>query len=158
VPCSARTHLEQVAPAEEELAEPADGERRALLDRYVSAFENADVAELLQLLRADVVLEMPPLVTWFAGREAVRRFFSAHVLTRPEAFRMVPTAANGQPAHAAYMRGLDGAYHAHAIHVLALGPDGIARIVVFIDHHVFDRFGLAPTLGTARLATLGTPT
>jgi RNA polymerase sigma-70 factor, ECF subfamily len=154
----ARAHLEQVAPAEEELAEPADGQRRALLDRYAAAFENADVVELLQLLRADVVLEMPPLLTWFAGREAVRRFIGAQVLSGPGAFRMVPAGANGQPALAAYRWGSDGGYHAHAIHVLTLGPGGITRIVVFLDHHLFAHFGLAPTLAATPVAALGTGT
>ncbi|BCB74867.1 sigma-70 family RNA polymerase sigma factor [Phytohabitans flavus] len=154
----ARAHLEQVAPDEDELAEPADGERRVLLDRYVAAFEKADVAELLQLLRADVVLEMPPLLSWFAGRDAVRRFFGAHVLTRPDALRMVHTRANGQPAVAAYVRGPDDAYQMHAIHVLTLRPGGIARIVVFLDDHLFARFGLAPALHAAPLAALGSRT
>lgn len=154
----ARAHLEQVAPAEEELAEPADGERRALLDRYVAAFENGDVSALLRLMRADVVLEMPPLLTWFAGREAVSRFLGAQVPMTPGTFRMVPTGANGQPAFAAYMRRPDGGYEAHAIQVLTLGPGGIARMVVFLDHHLFARFGLPPTLGARPLATIGSRT
>jgi RNA polymerase sigma-70 factor (ECF subfamily) len=154
----ARAQLAHVAPAEDELAEPADRQRRSLLDRYVAAFENADVDELLRLLRADVVLEMPPLLSWYAGRAAVRRFFSAHVLTGSAAFRVVPTGANGQPAFAAYLRGRDGIYRAHAIHVLTLGRGGIARIVVFLDHHLFAGFGLMPTLDGAPLSASGSRT
>jgi alpha/beta hydrolase fold len=42
---------------------------RALIDRYISAFENADAAALERLLRADATLEATPFSTWFAGRK-----------------------------------------------------------------------------------------
>ena len=75
----ARAQLAEALPAEDELAEPAEHDRRALLDRFAAAFENADVNGLAQLLREDVTLEMPPLLTWFAGRADVARFFLAEV-------------------------------------------------------------------------------
>ena len=61
---------------------------------------------------------------WFAGREAVTRFFESRVLAAPGRFRMVPTMANGQPAFAAYRRGRDGAYEAHALQVLTSPQPG----------------------------------
>ena len=64
----ARAQLAQALPAEEELAEPAEPDRRALLDRFAAAIESADVSGLAELLREDVALEMPPLLTWFTGR------------------------------------------------------------------------------------------
>ena len=69
----ARAHLAEVAPAEESVTEPGDAERRALLDRYCAAFENADMAALTELLQADVKLEMPPMPVWFNGRDTVVR-------------------------------------------------------------------------------------
>src|SRR6266705_1376246 len=114
----ARAQLAQALPAEDELAEPAEPDRRALLDRFAAALENADASALAELLREDVALEMPPMPAWFAGRAAVMRFFEAHVLAAPGLFRMVPTTANGQPAFAAYRRGRDGDYEAHAVQVL----------------------------------------
>ena len=66
----ARAQLAQAMPAEDELAEPADPDRRALLERFAAAVENADGSALAQLLRADVALEMPPVLTWFTGRES----------------------------------------------------------------------------------------
>ena len=143
----ARAQLAQVAPAEDELTEPAEPDRRVLLERYVAAFETADGTALQQLLREDVELEMPPFVTWFAGRRAVVRFFASQVLTGPGRLRMVPTTANGQLAAAAYRRGRDGVYHAHAVHLLSLTPTGIARIVVFLDPALFAGFGLPPSVG-----------
>src|SRR5579864_471527 len=76
----ARAQLERAAPAENDLREPADPEIRALLDRYTAAFENADVTALTELLHHDAVLEMPPLPTWFAGRDVVLAFLGARVL------------------------------------------------------------------------------
>lgn len=148
----ARAQLAQVAPVEDEIGEPAEPARRALLDRYVAAFETADGSALEQLLREDVELEMPPFVTWFAGRQAVMRFFSSQVLTGPGQFRMVPTTANGQLAAAAYARGRDDVYHPHAVHVLSLTSTGIARIVVFLDPGLFATFGLPPSYGRGLVA------
>src|SRR6516225_7718154 len=92
----ARAQLAQVQPAEDELAEPADPAQRALLDRFAAAFENADASALADLLREDVALEMPPLLTWFAGRPIVAGFMASRVFPTFGGFRMVPVMANGQ--------------------------------------------------------------
>ncbi|MGR6914243.1 sigma-70 family RNA polymerase sigma factor [[Actinomadura] parvosata] len=143
----ARAQLGQVAPAEDDLPEATGEHQRELLERYVAAFEHADVAALMELLTADAVLEMPPTPTWFAGREHVGRFFRTRVLTRPGRFRMVATAANGQPAAGLYQRGPGGAHHAHAVMVLSVSGAGIDRIVAFRDEGLFERFGLPRALG-----------
>jgi RNA polymerase sigma-70 factor (ECF subfamily) len=147
----ARARLEQVAPAAEELREPADPDDRVLLGRYAAAFENADITTLMKLLRDDAVVEMPPVPTWFAGREMVATFFESQVLGQPGDFRMFPTAANGQPALAAYQRGRDGAHHAHAIQVFTITGSGVARIVSFNDPGLFTIFGLPQVLPAAAL-------
>ncbi len=151
----ARAQLAHALPAEDEVTEPAEPDRRALLDRFAVAFENADASALAELLREDVALEMPPMPTWFAGREAVMRFFGTHVLTAPGLFRMVPTMANGQPAFAAYRRGPDGAYEAHAVQVLTVTPTGVARLVSFLDPALFRAFGLPQRYGAAEAAPAG---
>ena len=79
----ARAHLADVAPSEEDVAEPDDADRRELLDRYCAAFENADLAALTELLQADVRLEMPPLPIWFTGRDAVMRFLAQRAFAGP---------------------------------------------------------------------------
>jgi len=138
----ARDQLAQAQPAEDKLAEPADPAQRALLDRFAAAFETADASALAELLREDVVLEMPPLLTWFAGRPIVAGFMASRVFPTFGGFRMVPVMANGQPAFAAYTRGDDGSYHAHEVLLPTVSKTGIARIVVFLNADLFRMFGL----------------
>jgi RNA polymerase sigma-70 factor (ECF subfamily) len=137
----ARTHLAQAAPAEDDLTEPGPGEhtRRALLDGYVDAFTRADPGALIDLLRADVELEMPPNPTWFTGRQAVLGFLTNRVL-RHDFFRLVPTSANGQPAAVTYERAADGRYVPHGIQVLTLIGNRIARITAFNDPSLVPAF------------------
>jgi len=138
----ARARLAEVAPAETDVGPPSGPSVRELIDRYLTAFERADVAELARLLREDAVLEMPPVPAWFSGRDNVIGFFAGTVLTEPGLHKMVRTAANGQPAVAAYRRGADGRFEAHAIQVLTLAAGQIIRIDVFLDPALFRRFGL----------------
>jgi RNA polymerase sigma-70 factor (ECF subfamily) len=142
----ARASLQHAAPVPDEMREPADADQRALLDQYAAALENADLTALMRLLRADAVVEMPPVPTWFDGHEAISRFLAAHVLREPGGLRTVPAAANGQPALAAYLRGSDGVYRAHAVQVLTCTGTGIARIVSFIDPRLFATFDLPQEL------------
>jgi RNA polymerase sigma-70 factor (ECF subfamily) len=138
----ARSQLVQAMPVEDELAEPDDVERRAVLERFAAAIESANAGAMAELLRADVVLEMPPYLTWFAGRDAVLGFVASQLLTAPGDLRLVPVTANGQAAFAVYQRDERGAYHAHAVQVLTLTATGIARIVAFSDPDRLTSFGL----------------
>jgi RNA polymerase sigma-70 factor, ECF subfamily len=138
----ARGQIAGLAPAEDDILEPDDPKVRDLLARYVAAFETADVAALTDLLRADAVLEMPPMAVWFTGRDQVCRFLRRRVLVRPGDFAMTAAAANGQPSLAAYELGDDGDYHAHAIQVLDVRDGRISRIVSFNDGDLFPAFGL----------------
>ena len=115
----ARAQIARALPAEDQVAEPAEPDRRALLDRFAAAFENGDASALAELLREDAIMEMPPMATWFAGRETVMRYVTSNLFTGAPRVAMMPAAANGQPAFAAYQRDDDGAYRAHAILVLA---------------------------------------
>jgi len=151
----ARAQLARALPAEDELAEPAEPDRRALVERFAAAVENADASALAQLLAEDVALEMPPLLTWFTGRQAVVRFVASNFLTGPGRERLVPVMANGQPAFAVYQREPSGTYHAHAVQVLTVTATGIARIVAFTEPGLFASFGLPREYGSA--AAVPTP-
>jgi RNA polymerase sigma-70 factor (ECF subfamily) len=140
----ARARLEQVAPTIEQLTEPNEPEARALLDQYMNAFEQADPAALEQALRKDAILEMTPSRTWYAGKRICMGYLEPF-LGSADRWRMLATRANGQPAAAAYHRTEDGQYTAFAIVVLATTTDGIARITLFGDTDLFERFDLPPT-------------
>jgi RNA polymerase sigma-70 factor (ECF subfamily) len=141
----ARAQLSLVAPAEDGLTEPTDPDQRALLDRYAAAFENADIAALTGLLTDDAIWEMPPIPTWYAGRETVGRFLATRIGTAGD-YRMVPVSVNGQPAFGSYARDHDGGYRPHALQVLSVTGRGVARIVAFLDADLFAPCGLPPAL------------
>ena len=141
----ARTQLSQVVPHEDEIAEPADPDRRALLDRYAAAFENADLAALTEMLTEDAVWEMPPIPDWFSGRETVVRFLATKILA-PGHYRMVPTSVNDQPAFGSYGRDGDGVYRPSALQVLTVTGAGVAKVVAFLDAELFELCGLPRAL------------
>jgi ketosteroid isomerase-like protein len=121
-----------------------------VLDRFAAAFEGGDMAALAALLRADVALEMPPLATWFSGRETVLRYLASNLCTAPGRTRLVPAEASGQPAFAAYLRDDDGVYRAHSMIVLTLTGTLITRIVIFLEPALFRLFGLARELAPGK--------
>jgi RNA polymerase sigma-70 factor (ECF subfamily) len=145
----ARARLEQVAPDQDQIHEPADPADRDLLDRFATAFQNADVPAVIQLLRDDAVFEMPPEPTWFTGRELIGRFLQTRVLSEPGRFQMIRTAANGQPAFAAYLRDHDGVYRAHSICVLTVAASRVARVTSFNDPGLFPAFALPQAAAAA---------
>ncbi len=140
----ARARLDGVV--EEQVDEPAEPDRRAMVDRYVAAFEAADITALTRLLTQDAILEMPPMLNWYAGREAYAAFIARVWATRGTDWRMLPISANGQPGVAAYVRGDDGGYQRHTLQVFTVTRSGIRGNVVFADPAVFATFGLADRL------------
>lgn len=141
----ARARLDEVAPDEDLVEEPEGAADREVLDRYVAAFENADLDSLIDLLQDGVELEMPPYAQWYSGRTDVLRFLRARVHEKG-ALRMLRTRANGQPAVAMYVRGADGVFRGHSVQVLTVRKDSLARITAFLDPRALDRFGLPKEL------------
>jgi RNA polymerase sigma-70 factor (ECF subfamily) len=140
----ARARIQQVAPRAEELDEPTEAKALALLDQYITAFEQADLALLERALRIDAALEMTSSGTWFAGNRNCLRFIR-RFLGSPGVYRMLPTSANGQPAAAAYRRNESGLHEAFALVVLTTTATGIARITLFSDRRLFPAFGFPTT-------------
>jgi len=140
----ARSHL----PADtDSLVQPAEQRQRELLDRYVAAFQNADVDELVAVLTEDARYEMPPFITWFEGNAAIGAFLGPHMRGFGKS-PVIRTTANGQPAVALYPATADGQHRLHALHVLTLAPNGIGRIVAFMDTGMLRRFDLPEQLPT----------
>lgn len=116
----------------------------SLLDRYVRAWDEADVQGLVALLRDDAIMTMPPTPSWYAGRDAIGAFFAT--LFEGEfagKLRVVPTRANRQPALAVYLRDSStGVHRPFAIKVLTLRGREIQAITGFADPSLFPLFGL----------------
>jgi RNA polymerase sigma-70 factor, ECF subfamily len=118
---------------------PTEAEERILMQRFVEAWERADIAGLVELLREDAVMAMPPDPVWCAGPAAIGEFFATVPgegdLSR---VKLVPTRANLRPALAAYFDG-----QAFGIMVFEIEDGRIAEIAGFADAaRVYDRFGL----------------
>jgi RNA polymerase sigma-70 factor (ECF subfamily) len=142
----ARAQMDAASPGEDQVREPTEPERRQQLERYLHAFEHSDIEGLARILREDVRLEMPPYFTWYRGRAAVGRFLAGRVAVEGRRVRMLPLAANGQPGYASYLRGAEGTWSAHSIHVLEPAAGGLGRICVFLDPTLFKLFGLGARL------------
>src|SRR5215467_3862418 len=128
---------------------PPNRAQQQLLGRYLQAWEGRDLDSFVSLLKEDATYTMPPLPQWYAGREAIGTFFG-WALKPYGGFRLVPTAANRQPAFAAYSRtGAEAPWAAHSIHVLSLEQDMISALTLFpkpMGPQLFPAFGLPLTL------------
>jgi RNA polymerase sigma-70 factor (ECF subfamily) len=142
----ARARLAGLSLTDEAVAEPTDPGARRVLDRYLAAFEQSDAAAIERLLADDAVLEMTGTTTWFSGKATCLPFITGQALGRPGDWRMLPLAANGQLAAAAYHRADDGAYHPFAVVVLATTSTHLTRISLFGDPALFPYFDLPARL------------
>jgi RNA polymerase sigma-70 factor, ECF subfamily len=110
----------------------ADEHQRSLLERYVRAWESADLERFVALLKEDAVYSMPPWTEWYRGRGSIGDFFGA-VWPGYRGFRLLPVGANLQPAFALYSLGAEGRWNAHSIQLLTLNRDGIAALTMFMQ-------------------------
>jgi RNA polymerase sigma-70 factor, ECF subfamily len=138
----ARARVREVEVRHDLLGEPSATEQRAWVDRYMRAFERSDIEGLKQLLTEDVVMEMPPMLNWFAGPANYAAFMEWVFDKAGTDWRLEPIAANGQSGFAAY-RGVGGKYELHTLQVFTVTAAGISRNSVFQDPEIFESFGLA---------------
>ncbi len=117
-----------------------DPEQRALLDRYVSAFESFDIESLVQLLHDDATMSMPPYPLWLQGAGELGTWLRGPG-SACRGSRLVAVEANGSPAFAQWRRNADGDYYAWCIHVLQVSNGRITGIDYFVDEKLFPLFG-----------------
>ena len=116
---------------------------RAMLERYVAAFERYDVKALTSLLREDASQSMPPYDMWLSGRDDVLAWwFGPGIGCRGS--RVVPVGyANGSPAFGQYKPNPQGGYDPWALQVLELSGGRIVELTFFLDTaKIFPLFGL----------------
>ena len=116
----------------------------AIVAKFVSAWESADLDGLVALLTDDVFMSMPPMPFEYEGRDVVARF-CASIFRAGRRFDLVPTRANGQPAFGAYLRDANGISHGIGLYVLTLTGDRICTMTRF-DNSVLPWFGLPRSL------------
>ncbi len=121
----------------------ADAGQQRLLERYVEAWEAADVDGLVRLLAADATWSMPPWPQWYVGRADIGAFLAWALRHGAGYGRLLPTWANRQPAFGYYRRSPGGPrWRPFAIQVLELDARGVRSIRNFVDAGLFPMFGL----------------
>jgi RNA polymerase sigma-70 factor, ECF subfamily len=129
-----------------EVTEPDDLVVQSVVQRYMEAFEAADVPALVRLLTDDAVMEMPPVPLWYRGSRDYGLFMERVFELRGPGWLVRSLSANRQPAFAAYAPDPAGGHGLHTLQVLTIARGQIARNVVFADPAVFDAFDLPSQL------------
>jgi RNA polymerase sigma-70 factor (ECF subfamily) len=142
----ARATLAAVDVEAAETARPMDEEQRALLARYVDAFERYDMDSLTSLLHEDATWSMPPYDLWLQTHDDIRRWcLGPGIGCRGS--RLIPTTANGQPAFGQYKPAAAGGLEPWSLQVLEIADGAIVGISFFLDTEaLFPLFGLPPRL------------
>jgi RNA polymerase sigma-70 factor (ECF subfamily) len=143
----ARAKLERERPArsqQETLRALGDERSRELVARFVDAWNRADVAAIVAMLSEDASFSMPPLPTWFRGRDHIGAFIAALLetaRTRDSTWQFEATSAGGQPAMVGRRRNHEsGRYELGVLEVLTFEGELIAAVTAFIGPGVLGRF------------------
>jgi RNA polymerase sigma-70 factor (ECF subfamily) len=128
-------------------AQPLSDADRALLARYVDAFEQYDIEALTSLIQEDAQQSMPPFDLWLRGRDDIFTWWFGPGIGC-KGSRVIPTtAANGSPAFGQYKPSPDGGYEPWALQVIELEAGKIVEFTFFLDTAtLFPLFGLPARL------------
>jgi RNA polymerase sigma-70 factor, ECF subfamily len=126
--------------------ETMNDEQRALLARYVDAFERYDMDSLTSLLHEDATWSMPPYDLWLQTHEDIRMWCLGPGIGC-KGSRLVQTVANGAPAFGQYKPGPGDTLEPWSLQVLEISGGRIVGISFFLDTaRLFPLFGLPPRL------------
>jgi RNA polymerase sigma-70 factor (TIGR02960 family) len=133
-------------PAADREPPPAPGSpaEDAIVARFVSAYESADLDALVALLTDDVFMSMPPMPLEYTGRDVVAQF-CALLFGAGREYDVAVTRANGQPAFGVYLRGPAGVSRGTGLITVALAGGRICAMTRF-ESSLFPRFGLPPSM------------
>ena len=123
-----------------------DPRERELVQALIDIHEGADAERAAELLAEDVRVTMPPNPWLYEGRASVLTLFEFGTgYNGPGEWRLVPTAANRQPATASYLRDWeDTVFRAFKIDVFDI-RDGLITQITTFGSGLFEAFGLPPT-------------
>ena len=126
---------------------PLSDSDRALLERYVAAFERYDITALTSLIREDATQSMPPYDMWLSGRDDIFGWWFGPGIGC-QGSRVIPAvSANGMPTYGQYKPSPQGGHEPWALQVIQLSEGKIADITFFLDTaRLFPLFGLPPRL------------
>ena len=141
----ARATLDERRPAR-----PAalDDEHRALLQRYLDAFERYDVSTLVSLVSDDAQFTMPPFPLWLRGPEDIGKWYVGQG-AGCEGSRLLPVGANGTAGFGAYKLASPGRWEPFALQVIEASGGRLVGLHHFLDPALFAAFGLPPFLTEA---------
>jgi RNA polymerase sigma-70 factor, ECF subfamily len=117
-----------------------DEEIRELVENYVEAWERNDVEKVVSMLSEEAAFTMPPLRTWFRGRDEIRTFLAGWPLSGAWRWKALRVRANGQEALAFYSLDPEaGTYSRFALNVLTIDRDGkVAGVDAFLTRSTED--------------------
>jgi len=137
---------------QETLRSLGDQRLNDIVRAYTDAWEREDIDAVVSLLTDDATFAMPPLQTWFSGREAIAVFLRGGPLSGRWKWRPVRTTANGQEALGYY--GWDETarrFVPFALNILTLSEGAISGVTAFltrsaevVDPDLLDRLLEAP--------------
>jgi RNA polymerase sigma-70 factor (ECF subfamily) len=136
-----RARATMAASRGDDLDPTVDPEHRALLARYVDAFERYDIAELVRLLREDAVMSMPPFDMWLQGPEEMAAWFLGQGIGC-KGSRLIPIEVNGTAGFGSYRPAGPGRWEPFAIQVVEAAGGRIVGHHNFLYPERFADFGL----------------
>jgi RNA polymerase sigma-70 factor (ECF subfamily) len=114
-----------------------DERLQEIVERYMDAMQRGDVPRVVSMLAADAAWSMPPLPSWFSGREGITGFLAHGPLSGEWRWRHLPARVNGQVAIAVYQWDeAEGTHLPFALDVLTLEDDRIKEVTAFIARSV----------------------
>ncbi len=132
----ARASVDERLPEQSQqatLRQLGDDELRAVVDGYVEAWERGDVDAVVSMLAEDAAIAMPPLASWYQGRESIATFLRGWPLSGTWRWRHAAAHANGQPAIGCYVWDEDEqGYLPFALEVLTIREGQIADVTAFV--------------------------
>ena len=138
-PQRARATVERELPArsqQETLRALGEERSRELVARFVDAWNRADIPGIVAMLAEDASFSMPPVPTWFRGRDDIAAFLNTQfdegrVLS--SLWRFEATSASGQPAMVGHRRNPETGRDDHStLTILTFDGEGITAVAAFM--------------------------